>query len=201
MTTTNVFSSIFLCYVVDWKGNGVLDEDKASTQLYRYLLSFVVTPHHSLIGIIFSLIFTCTNGGESKKGLSKSPFLAINAKEGESIKPKAKGPHHHLILIVFQKFLLVYFKLVCLFSIGIFKDIFSKLHLYYKYTSNWYLLKPSWKPRGEFHSRGVLFSQRKSIWNRGRNFKSWKCFLQSYSYTFDYLQKDFEKIFQKNMQK
>ena len=27
--------------------------------------------------------------------------------------------------------------------------------------------------------------------------KSWKCFLQSYSYTFDYLQKDFEKIFQK----
>jgi hypothetical protein len=32
------------------------------------------------------------------KGLSKSLFLAINAKGGESIKPKAKGPHHHLIL-------------------------------------------------------------------------------------------------------
>jgi hypothetical protein len=29
------------------------------------------------------------------KGLSSSPFLAINAKGGESIKPKAKGPHHH----------------------------------------------------------------------------------------------------------
>jgi hypothetical protein len=28
-------------------------------------------------------------------GLSSSPFLAINAKGGESIKPKAKGPHHH----------------------------------------------------------------------------------------------------------
>jgi hypothetical protein len=28
-----------------------------------------------------------------------------------------------------------------------------------------------------------------------------KCFSQSYSYTFDYLQKDFEKIFQKNLQK
>jgi hypothetical protein len=24
-----------------------------------------------------------------------SPFLAINAKGGESIKPKAKVPHHH----------------------------------------------------------------------------------------------------------
>jgi hypothetical protein len=29
------------------------------------------------------------------KGLSSSPFLAINAKGGESIKPKEKGPHHH----------------------------------------------------------------------------------------------------------
>jgi hypothetical protein len=41
-----------------------------------------------------SLIFTCTNGGESIEGLSRSPFLAINAKGGENIKPKANGPHH-----------------------------------------------------------------------------------------------------------
>jgi hypothetical protein len=33
--------------------------------------------------------------GENIKGLSKSPFFAINAKGGENIKPKAKGPHHH----------------------------------------------------------------------------------------------------------
>jgi hypothetical protein len=32
---------------------------------------------------------------EEFKGLSSSPFLAIYAKGGESIKPKAKGPHHH----------------------------------------------------------------------------------------------------------
>jgi hypothetical protein len=57
--------------------------------------------------------------------------------------------------------------------------------------------KPSWKLRGEFNSGGVLFSQRKSIWNRGGNFKSWKCFLQSYSYTFDYLQKKLWKDFPK----
>jgi hypothetical protein len=43
-------------------------------------------------------------GRNYKVGLSKSSFLAINAKGGESIKPKAKGPHHHLILIVFQNF-------------------------------------------------------------------------------------------------
>jgi hypothetical protein len=32
--------------------------------------------------------------GRKLQGLSKSPFLAINAKGGENIKPKAKGPHH-----------------------------------------------------------------------------------------------------------
>jgi hypothetical protein len=41
-----------------------------------------------------SLLLTCTNGEKIKKGLSMSPFLAINAKGGENIKPKAKGPHH-----------------------------------------------------------------------------------------------------------
>jgi hypothetical protein len=34
-------------------------------------------------------MFTCTNGRESK-GLSKSTFLAINAKGGEGISPKQK---------------------------------------------------------------------------------------------------------------
>jgi hypothetical protein len=34
-------------------------------------------------------------GEKVLQGLSKSPFLAINAKGGERIKPKAKGPHHH----------------------------------------------------------------------------------------------------------
>jgi hypothetical protein len=55
-------------------------------------LSFVVTPHLS-VGIIFTHI-SFTNG-EKVLGISKSLFLAINAKGGESIKPKAKGPHHH----------------------------------------------------------------------------------------------------------
>jgi hypothetical protein len=33
------------------------------------------------------------------------------------------------------------------------------------------ILKPSWTLRGGFHWGGVLFSQRKSIWNRGREFQ------------------------------
>ena len=45
--TTNMFSSVFLYQVVDWKGNGVFSKDKASTPLYRYYLPFVITPHHS----------------------------------------------------------------------------------------------------------------------------------------------------------
>jgi hypothetical protein len=52
----------------------------------------------------FGTIFThilFAKGGEKVKGLifhAKYPFLAIHAKGGESIRPKAKGPHHHLIL-------------------------------------------------------------------------------------------------------
>jgi hypothetical protein len=34
----------------------------------------------------------------------------------------------------------------------------------------------------------------------GEIFKSWKCFLQSYSFTFDYLQNVFEKNSSKNLQ-
>jgi hypothetical protein len=64
-----------------------------------------------------SLIFTCTNGGESKEGSPKSSFFAINAKGGESNKPKAKGLHHHLSKIFswyisnwYDDFQLVYFQ-------------------------------------------------------------------------------------------
>jgi hypothetical protein len=64
------------------------------------------------------------------------------------------------------------------------------------------ILKPSWTLRGEFIWGGVLFSQRKSIWNKGTKFQNLENALQkSYSFTFDYLQKDFEKDLQKNLQK
>jgi hypothetical protein len=50
--------------------------------------------------------------GRKYRGLSSSLFLAIHAKVGESIKPKAKGPHHHFKII----------KKVMFISIGILFD-------------------------------------------------------------------------------
>ena len=81
----------------------------------------------------------------------KVSVFGDQCQRGENLKPKAKGPHHQL-----QKF-----------------DLFTKVCF-----SNWYLLKPSWKLRGEFHPGGVLFSQRKSIWNRGRKFQILKMLLK-----------------------
>jgi hypothetical protein len=49
--------------------------------------------------------------------------------------------------------------------------------------------------RGSF-----VYSKEKHL-KQGRKFQISKCFSISYSYTFDYLQKDFEKIFQKEFAK
>jgi hypothetical protein len=64
-------------------------------------------------------------------------------------------------------------------SIGIYilRRKFSKLVSKIFWSSfKWY--KPSWTLRGEFHQGGVLFSQRKSIWNRGRKFQILKMLLE-----------------------
>jgi hypothetical protein len=76
--------------------------------------------------------------------------LALNAKGGENIKPKAKGPHHHFKKIrnefLIGKFQLVYFQLV------------SNLKLICESRiSNWYLFQnPLKKLRGEFHLGGAF---------------------------------------------
>ena len=44
-------------------------------------------------------------------------------------------------------------------------------------------------------------SKEKAFETRGEDFKSRKCFSNFYSFTFDYLQKNFEKDLQKNLQK
>jgi hypothetical protein len=46
--------------------------------------------------------------------------------------------------------------------------------------------------------RGSIYVVKGKVFETGGGIsKSQKCFLQSYSYTFDYLQKDFENILQK----
>jgi hypothetical protein len=78
--------------------------------------------------------------GGSIKGLSKSLFLAINAKGGENIKPKAKGPHHHNfkkirneVLIDILHIGIYVMEISQLVSISI--DVFSKI----VFDINWYL--------------------------------------------------------------
>jgi hypothetical protein len=86
--------------------------------------------HTLSIGIILHS-YLLVPMGTKLKGLSTSPFLAINAKGGENIKPKAKGPHHHNFKNFQNKDLIDVFHIgiyVMAFpSIGIFKDRFSKL--------------------------------------------------------------------------
>jgi hypothetical protein len=79
-----VFSCVFKCFQVCF-------------QVYSTLtVSFILRRYstHSKIGIILHS-YLLVPMGRNFKGLSTSPFLAINAKEGENIKPKAKGLHHH----------------------------------------------------------------------------------------------------------
>ena len=59
-----------------------------------------------------------------------------------------------------------------------------------------YISKPSWTLRGGSPSGGVLFSQRKSIWNRGRKFQILKMLLKILFIYLWLFAKDFEKNFQ-----
>jgi hypothetical protein len=103
--------------------HGVFGKGKASTPTltvsftlcrYSHKLSMVWPFTHIYITIWEKVLGP--KGGESFKRLSKSPFLAINAKWEESIKPKAKGPHHH------HHFKKIWTKvLIGIFSIGIYQ--------------------------------------------------------------------------------
>jgi hypothetical protein len=104
--------------------------------------------------------------------------LAIHAKGGESISPKQKDRTTTHFQKVFKKWWI----LVIVSKKGE-KEAPSKIGI----------LKPSWTLRGGIYWGGVLFkSKEKHLKQGGENFKSWKCFSKSYSFTFDYLQKDFE---------
>jgi hypothetical protein len=179
---TNVLPWVLLMLVLDWKGNGVFGKDNASTQLHRYYLPFVGIPQYSPIDIIFHSYLFYQWGRNCNIGLSKSLFLAINAK-GEKVSSPKKKDRTTTNFKIFKNFSNRYL------------NVFD--HVQMVFTKK--LVKPSWTLRGEFYSGGVLFSQRKSIQNRGENFKSWKCFLQSYSYAFDYLQKKTLKIISKRI--
>ena len=88
------------------------------------------------------------------RGLYWFRFWRFMPKRGRN-EPKAKGPHHHQIQKL-SVFFICFFYCVQKGEKVVFQNDISK---------------PSWTLRGESHLGGVLFSQRKSIWNRGRQFQ------------------------------
>jgi hypothetical protein len=72
------------------KGNGVFDKDKASTP--TLMVSFILCRYSSKLSFGMTLhSYFFYQWGRKYQGLSSSPFLVINAKGGQNIKPKAKG--------------------------------------------------------------------------------------------------------------
>jgi hypothetical protein len=69
-----------------------------------------------------SLIFILPSCEKDAQGLSKSPFLAINAKGGENIKPKAKGLHQHHHFKKFRNEVLIGIFQVVFISIVVFSN-------------------------------------------------------------------------------
>jgi hypothetical protein len=138
---------------------------------------------------VFGIILThllMTKGEDSSSRALIIPFLAIHAKGGESMSPKQKD------------------RTTTKFKNFVFSKSIYQLISYYVQKGDFKndISKPSWTLRGGFNLGGVLFSQRKSIWNKGRKLQNLENALQkSYSFTFDYLQKIFEMDLQKNLQK
>jgi hypothetical protein len=116
--------------------------------------------------------------------------LAINAKGGEKIlaqsKRTAPPPISKSVSICIKEV----FQLVSYFWSN-FKLVWPLSKLISKTLLN---TKRIILLRGSF-----VVVKGKAFETRGENFKSWKCLLKFYSFTFDYLQKDFEKEFPKNI--
>jgi hypothetical protein len=109
----------------------------------------------------------------------------LNAKGGESIGPKAKGPHHH-----FQNSKLLIG--ICLTKR---KKLFQVVFVSKEKIIS--IAKTLLTANGRTSSGGAFILSKEKHLKQGRNFKSWKCFLKSYSCTFDYLQKNLKRLFQK----
>ena len=118
------------------------------------------------------------------------PFLAIHAKGGESMSPKQKD---RTTTTKFKNLVLsksIYHLVSYCIQKGE-KVVFQK----------WYI-KTLLNTKRWISFRGSFVEVKgKAFETGGENFKSWKCFANSYSFTFDCLQKNFEKDLQKNLQK
>jgi hypothetical protein len=100
---------------------------------------FAITPHHSQIGIIFHSYLLVPMGAKVKRALKSLRFWRLIPKGEKVLSPKAKGPHHHLILLVFRKF----FNLYLVFNWYVYFQLVPHHHLIllvFRKIFNWYLV-------------------------------------------------------------
>ena len=110
--------------------------------------------------MIFTHMFYLPKGRKLFKEGSNDSVFGDSCQRGREHEPKAKGPHHQLTLKrVFSLDMIFNLVSPCVQKGG--ENSIFKINI----------LKPSWTLRGGFHLGGVLFSQRKSIWNKGRKFQ------------------------------
>jgi hypothetical protein len=191
MSMTNVF---FQCHLMlshrYWKGNGVFGKEGASTQLQLYLLVLRFVLH---FGIIFTHIFL-----PKREKVWLRAYISLTSirfwwfmPKGEKVWAQSKrtAPPPNLKWSFQFDILLV--------SKGGESSIFKNCKTLLNTKRRIFL---NTKRRILFRGSFVLVKG-KAFETGGENFKSWKCVLQSYSYTFDYLQNNFEKNFTKDLQK
>jgi hypothetical protein len=127
-------------------------------QSFHSTLSVLSTlRHHSTMSLhLWYNLHSYVLFAKGEKIVRKGAYISLkvsvfgdSCQRGRKYEPKAKGPLHH-----------PNFKLVSLCVLKGEQVVLFRIDI----------LKPSWTLRGEFIWGGVLFSQRKSIGNRGRKF-------------------------------
>jgi hypothetical protein len=136
-------------------------------------------------------------GENSKVAFQNSSFLAINAKGGESIRPKAKGSHHHYYLKKFKTKGRNYFNCI-LVSLKLSINIIS-FGICFKNRNHF--KNPLDKLRGEFLQGELLFSQRKKHLKQGEKFQILKMLLEIIFLYLWLFAKEFEKSLPKGFVK
>ena len=180
-----------------WKGIGVFGEDKGFHSVTRRRSVALSTLGGESMStkqkdFIFGIILTHLLMTKEEDITSRAliiPFLAIHAKGGESMSPKQKDrTTTNFKNLVFSKSI---YQLVSYCVLKREKVVFQK----------WYI-KTLLNTKRRISFRGSFcLVKGKAFETGGENFKSWKCFAKSYSFTFDHLQKNFEKDLQKSLQK
>jgi hypothetical protein len=151
------------------------------------ILSLPVSRRLSIFGIIFTHVLFAKGEKVVKQGLTfhSYPFLAIHAKGGGSISPKQKD------------------RTTTNFKILVFQEVFSNWYLTCNIISNWYTLfkiniKTLLNTKRRISLRGSFVQSKEKHLKQGEKISNVVNASQnSYSFTFDYLQKTLKRIYKR----